>query len=87
MNAGINLAAYQAAPFVAGSVQDASAMQFVYQSAPFVVANQGQGAKYTYDSLGRLTKITFTQGTTIVYNYDSAGNRTSLVTTCGPHGC
>jgi YD repeat-containing protein len=36
---------------------------------------------YTYDSLGRLVKLTYDNGATMVYNYDSAGNRTSVVVT------
>jgi YD repeat-containing protein len=41
----------------------------------------------TYDALGRLTEVTFLNGTTIQYNYDHLGNRTSVVTTCGGSGC
>lgn len=39
---------------------------------------------YTYDTLGRVTKVIYTSGattTTITYSYDAAGNRTSVVTT------
>jgi len=45
------------------------------------------GATYIYDALGRVTQVTFTNGTTTVYTYDSAGNRTSVVTTCSGSGC
>ncbi|MBN9397511.1 MAG: RHS repeat protein [Candidatus Melainabacteria bacterium] len=38
-------------------------------------------ATYTYDNLGRLKTVTFTNGTVITYNYDDAGNFTSIVTT------
>jgi YD repeat-containing protein len=36
---------------------------------------------YTYDPLGRVTKVAYDNGASIVYNYDAAGNRTSVVTT------
>jgi len=45
------------------------------------------GATYTYDALGRVTQVTFTNGTTTVYTYDSVGNRTNVVTTCSGSGC
>ncbi|PRF33422.1 hypothetical protein C6Q10_25585 [Burkholderia multivorans] len=47
------------------------------------VASSGSIA-YTYDSLGRLTKAVFNNGsstTTVIYSYDAAGNRTSVSTT------
>lgn len=86
MDAGFNSVPYNAAPFVWGSLQSALPMTFVYQAAPFLVVNQPPGATYTMDSLGRLTQITYTNGTTVAYNYDHMGNRTSVVTTAGPHG-
>lgn len=42
---------------------------------------------YGYDTLGRLTTLTYANGTVIQYNYDAVGNRTSTVTTCGSSGC
>lgn len=39
---------------------------------------------YTYDTLGRVTKITHSDGvktTTVIYSYDATGNRTSVVST------
>lgn len=34
---------------------------------------------YEYDALGRLTKVTFDDGSTITYVYDENGNRISIV--------
>ena len=47
----------------------------------------GDSVTYGYDTLGRLTTLTYANGTVIQYNYDSVGNRTSVVTTCGGSGC
>ncbi|MDQ5936881.1 MAG: hypothetical protein QG574_4221 [Cyanobacteriota bacterium erpe_2018_sw_21hr_WHONDRS-SW48-000092_B_bin.40] len=44
-------------------------------------------ATYTYDNLGRLKTVTYTNGTVITYNYDVAGNRTSIVTSCPSGTC
>jgi len=34
---------------------------------------------YTYDSLGRVTTVTYDNGKEIIYTYDQAGNRTQVV--------
>jgi len=39
-------------------------------------------ATYTYDALGRLTQVTYANGTTVQYTYDAAGNRTATVVSC-----
>lgn len=39
---------------------------------------------YVYDSLGRLTKATYSNGVVIAYAYDAAGNRSSTVVTGAP---
>lgn len=36
-------------------------------------------ATYTYDNLGRVTKVTYSNGKSITYNYDAAGNRITVV--------
>jgi YD repeat-containing protein len=38
---------------------------------------------YTYDAYGRLTGVTYSDGSSISYNYDAAGNRTA-VTSAAP---
>ncbi|MFA6213310.1 MAG: RHS repeat domain-containing protein [Candidatus Obscuribacterales bacterium] len=72
--------AYQAAPFIWGSMQDVSGMTFVSAGAPFLVANQPPGAKYVMDLKGRLSQVIYSSGKSLTYNYDDAGNRTSVVT-------
>lgn len=41
-------------------------------------------AKYTYDALGRVTQVQYSDGSTITYTYDSAGNRTQVVRSSSP---
>jgi len=38
-------------------------------------------ASYTYDNLGRLVKVVYSNGVIIAYTYDAAGNRTATVVT------
>lgn len=45
---------------------------------------QAGSATHTYDSLGRLSKVTYSNGTVVTYTYDAAGNRTTVVTTGAP---
>ena len=33
---------------------------------------------YTYDALGRVSSVTYSNGKTITYTYDAAGNRTQV---------
>jgi YD repeat-containing protein len=35
---------------------------------------------YTYDTLGRLKTVTYSNGVVVTYTYDAAGNRSSRVT-------
>lgn len=44
-------------------------------------------ASYTYDALGRVTSVTYDNGTVITYTYDSTGNLTNKTVTCGAGGC
>jgi YD repeat-containing protein len=44
-------------------------------------------ATYEYDALGRLTRVTYDDGSSISYGYDAAGNRTTTVIACGTGGC
>lgn len=39
---------------------------------------------YQYDVLGRVTKVSYGNGTVITYTYDAAGNRSSVVVTGAP---
>lgn len=81
MNASFDMnSAYGGAPFIGGSLLDASSMTNVYQGVPFLVANQPPGATYVYDTRARLNQVKFTNGRNITYNLDAMGNRTSVVT-------
>lgn len=42
-------------------------------------------ATHTYDSLGRLKTVTYSNGVVITYVYDEAGNRTSYTVTGAPN--
>lgn len=44
-------------------------------------AHAAETVTYTYDALGRLTSVTYSNGATVTYTYDAAGNRTAVVTT------
>lgn len=44
-----------------------------------VFASVGLGETYQYDSVNRLTQVTYDDGTKIVYTYDASGNRTQKV--------
>ncbi len=47
---------------------------------------QAGSVTYTYDSLGRLSTVTYSSGVTIIYLYDASGNRTSYTVTGVPAG-
>lgn len=46
-----------------------------------VAPAQAGSATYSYDSLGRLVKVVYSNGAVITYTYDAAGNRTAAVVT------
>ena len=48
-------------------------------SAGSAVGQSGGQVSYTYDELGRLRSVTYSNGTVAEYNYDPAGNRTTLL--------
>jgi YD repeat-containing protein len=41
-------------------------------------------ATYVYDNLGRVTRVTYSNGVIINYTYDAAGNRSTYVVTGAP---
>lgn len=45
---------------------------------------QAGSVAYTYDSLGRLSKATYSNGVVITYVYDASGNRTSYTVAGAP---
>lgn len=45
-----------------------------YQGKEYLSVSAGQGIQYEYDSLGRVVKTMYPDGTIITYKYDSNGN-------------
>lgn len=48
------------------------------------IAGMAVADTYKYDALGRLTNVTYNDGSSITYAYDAAGNRTTLTQTAAP---
>jgi YD repeat-containing protein len=46
-----------------------------------VAAAPALSKSYEYDALGRMTKVTYDDGSYIIYTYDAAGNRTVVSAT------
>ncbi len=46
-----------------------------------VVSASANPTTYTYDTLGRVSTVTYPNGTVVTYTYDPAGNRTTVITT------
>ena len=44
-------------------------------------------ATYQYDAQGRVTRITWSNGSYVAYAYDAEGNRVTVGTTCSSAGC
>lgn len=47
---------------------------------------QSDTVTYTYDSLNRVVKVVYADGTSVTYAYDAAGNRTSIQVAAGGGG-
>lgn len=61
-----------------------AAKAFVFALTLALVAAQAQSAdaqtvQYTYDALGRVVTVTYSNGAVITYTYDAAGNRITVV--------
>ena len=73
--------AYQAAPFIWGSLMDVGGMTVADKAAPYLVIQDMPGVNFVTDTRGRLTNTNLTNGQGLAYNLDDGGNRTSVVTT------
>ena len=49
-------------------------------AALIMAATTAHAARYEYDALNRVTKVTYENGHTVSYRYDAAGNITSVIT-------
>ena len=57
-----------------------SAIQLAACVALMVSVSTARAARYEYDALNRVTKVTYENGHTVSYRYDAAGNITSVIT-------
>ncbi|BEV12117.1 RHS repeat protein [Asticcacaulis sp. DW145] len=53
-------------------------------SSSFLIALSASQTAFVYDALGRVTKVTYDNGTVVEYQYDAAGNRTQKTVTGSP---
>jgi YD repeat-containing protein len=84
-NISVQLALHQSLLFsISGSLRRLFRYSFaVLLALPLTCAWAGS-INYSYDSLGRLTKAVYVDGTTVTtlnYGYDDAGNWTAVTTT------
>jgi YD repeat-containing protein len=56
-------------------------------TATLCMFNAYAATTYTYDPLGRVTKVTFDNGNKIVYCYDQAGNRSTVTVSTAGTAC
>jgi YD repeat-containing protein len=51
-----------------------------------LAAGAARAQTFTYDAAGRMTQVTYEDGTTVSYTYDANGNATEAKTTAQPPG-
>jgi YD repeat-containing protein len=59
------------------------ALSLLMLLAALIAGKSSSAAEYQYDSLNRLSRVNYDNGTSIAYTYDAAGNRLTLVAQSG----